>query len=123
MTNFRQTGLANPHRSAHSSARHHHNPISKVPDFREICRQEQDGDTAGTFRGQPISNSNGGSQVETAGRMAGKNDVDIIAELAGNDKLLLIAAREFRHAGPWPGGTDVIGLDGGRRCSSRSQRP
>ena len=71
-----------------------------IPNFGEISGEKQNRDTSGALRDQPVADRDHGADVEAAGRVSGENDGNVVAELAGNDELLLIAAGEIGHARP-----------------------
>ena len=123
MADFRETRLADRDRAAQLSLRHDHDSIGKVPNLGEIGRQKENGDTFGALGDEPIADRSDGPNVETAGGMTGKNDGGVIAEFAGNNEFLLIAAGKIGHARPRPGGADIVGPDRVQRRLGRHQTP
>ena len=55
--------------------------------------------------------------------MTGEDNRSIIAELAGDNEFLLIAARKIGHARPRPGGADIVGSYSVQRRLGRHQTP
>src|SRR5260370_19088068 len=87
-------GLRRRQRGDDAALEHDRDPVREGPDLIELARDEKHRAAAAPLLEEPLPDVLGRPDVEASGRLAHDDELRLLRELASEDDLLLVAARE-----------------------------